>query len=66
MKEVYRKMMCVFCLFCMGVGLSTYWCDFKEEYTGEHSPVCDHFLPNEKAVAEYRRRIKKNETANQV
>lgn len=53
-----KGMSCSFCLFQFRSGL-THWCDLKEEVTGEFSPACSYFIPNNEAVAEYKRRFEK-------
>ena len=57
-KEIYKGMPCGLCLFCFRVGLETYWCDLKEEITGDFSPACSSFVPNDEAIKEYKRRTK--------
>lgn len=54
--KVYEGMNCSYCLFCHNNGPSV-WCDYKEEYTGRHSPVCDNFIPDAGALDVYKKKF---------
>ena len=54
--KLYDGMTCGMCLFCVRSGLS-FWCDEKEAFTGDHSPVWEDFVPNSMAINIYKKKF---------